>query len=241
MKAPPLPLLVAGVAALVAGVGAAVALAVGGKSSTGSAGPGSSPSTTHGAIPFDDLTRYIYALWQLEELYRDELRSFWDKPKLRRLVIQAAKFYDIDPRLIWGMTWRESGGHKAVGVYLGKYGPQKAIDKRSSAYGMGQFLRQRFESERKLAPARFPWHHQDLLDPRVSMWSVAASIKRAYEKYGREPSSLELGRWWAGTLNKEGAARKAGDILEHGPDVYNDVADGSKVPWKMPLGTRGVS
>jgi hypothetical protein len=71
-----------------------------------------------------------------------------------------------------------------------------------------------------------PWLHQDLIDPKRTIWTVAASLRRALEKHGEAKllanDRLLLGKWWAGFSDAliPAAQRKAGDIAAKGPNVH---------------------
>lgn len=200
---------------------------------------------------FDDYIRYLYDR-QVKML--PKLKKHYNIDRMRRITRAVARYYAVPPEWIWGIAWGESKW-TPVGIYA--HNPDKAIAKRSNAYGIGQFLRGRFRSEKKRQPGSFRWDHDDLVEPRIALWSIGGSLHRALKrrgggrgatmeaqraaigKFGRDRSGLAVGHWWAGygttPEGKEkalrGARKKVRHIKAYGPNVYaSGKAKGSKTP-----------
>lgn len=192
-------------------IGGAVALWLMTRSS-GSSVPGIPP----GPAP-SGTSAYIDRLWEVQQAALPAIKATWTKAKLRAVTREAAKALGIPPEWPWGVMYGESRW-----VPVGVYGsdPDKAKGVPSTAYGMGQILRSRFGSEARAEP-RITWSHEELIDPRKTIWTIAASYARAVRKHGVEELEADggqlLGDWWAG---KGRGARKARHIREKGPDVW---------------------
>jgi hypothetical protein len=197
----------------------------------------------------------------------NKLRAYWDIDKLKTVVAYLAEWVGLGAAnswVTWGVMygeckWRPIGilGHKPAGAM------KFAAD---TGYGMGQYPRWiRYENtlrnHKKPPPigvgsnmlvhgAETPhlsgqnYKHEDLLDPYVSLKSIAVSYKRLFnwaatnpqmakappEGNMGQPTPEALGAWWAGPGSKKrtGAdfqqacpkcARKASQIPQYGPQI----------------------
>lgn len=183
--------------------------------------PASSPA---GSGRVTDLDRYIEELHAAWALANPSLRAYWTKPRLRAATQVASKALGVPPEWPWGVMYGESR-HRPVGVFGSSAEAAKAIP--SSAYGMAQMLKSRFDAERAAEP-RITWSHADLLDPWRTIWTVAASYARAIRKHGmarlRADDSRLLGKWWSGGSGPDAGRRKARQILAHGSDVWGETS-----------------
>jgi len=195
--------------------------------------PGSSieapTSSLDSFIPIELMSgaEYIQAVYNWGTPYLDSVAGYWTLPRLKALTIAAADYWDVPAEYLWGISERESGGHKLVLLYgAGSPGQWKgagaAIARPENSVGMYQILRSRYESEQKMYPANFPWYHYQLADPVVSAFTAAADLRRGFDKGSVEDDdAYSAAYWWA--QNKTGALKKEKDIRDHGYDVFSGV------------------
>lgn len=186
------------------------------------------------------LSKYIDKLYQVQLALLPVFKAHYNKDRLRRIARAAAGYYAIPPEWVWGTLYGESAW-TPVGVY--GHDPEKAKAIPSNAYGMGQFLGSRYDWEKQHRPEHLKWSHVDLIDPRLTIWTTAASFNRgvrgrggfptaasirtaadlakqvaAVDAFSREKSGLQVGHWWAGS-SVAGATKKTGHVKTKGPDV----------------------
>lgn len=190
----------------------------------------------------------IDALYQRQLRDLPAIRAHYNLSRLRRIARAAAKAWGVPAEWVWGIMWRESKW-TPIGVYGHSAEKARAVagGKGSSAYGMAQMLGSRFRGEKSWAQSRYPgaitWTHQDLVDPKRTIWTVAASLRRAVEKHGAANLTASgnrlLGQWWASPgRDTAGSERKARDIRDKGPDVWSTVQPPAS--WTaVPIGPTG--
>ena len=210
---------------------------------TASALPSGQPVTPDQSVPLEE---YIRQLWLLGDELLPSLKGWWSESRLKAMTLAASKAYAVDPSIAWAYVFGESSG-TPVSTYGYWNGPEPAIAKCSTAYGVTQMLSNRFAGEQKQHPERHPWQHADLIFPDVAIWTTAASIKRAYEKYGGRPSNDRMAKWWAGDPDKtddpdlkailtKGVARKTKHLNLYGKQVHDGAAHPSELDPVMLMG-----
>lgn len=210
---------------------------------------------------------YVDSLYAQQRELLPGIRPEWGLWRLRAVALAAADWmtshgYPVDPAQLWGLTYRESHW-VPIGVH-GVYGPPSGwpsrtpeVSYKSSAYGLTQLLRSRFDagpapwSAERLGGLVF-WDHPMLLWPRLAVWTTAVELARLYERLGRLPSNLNVGQWWAcpahlGRAQADscaGARAKADSISAAGGEVYAGASpsafETSNVPGPPPQPTDGL-
>ena len=236
----------------------ALARAFGGAAS-GAVGftPSGTPSPGANALPLDTIAEpanrnaYIDALYQRQLVFLPVAKGVYNIDRLRAIALAASVFYGVPPEWTWGLLKRESN-MVPVGIFGAS--PAKAKKAKSTAYGVSQILRGRFDNSEKkwLRETGATWNHSDLIDPKRAIWTTAASLGRglytrgggrgrplgaqqaAIAKMAKEKQGLAVGRWWAGQSEAatKGAIAKVKDIIKWGPDVWNVGPPANSYMWQ---------
>jgi hypothetical protein len=223
--------------------------------------------TGYSGYPLPDLdpasTRdaYIDQLFAREQQFKAPIREAYSVPRLKQIAIAAGAFYGVPPSWVYGILQGESNFFP-VGIFKGYTGTSEhAKNAKSSAFGMGQMLKGRWNYEKSFA-AKSSYDgappHWFFIDPKAAIWSVAGSYGRmmhnrgggysrdlgkqykAIQKAARgggSPShqgSLAVGHWWAGQTEgaKNGAKAKTRQILKYGMQVYQDGVRRPSSSWQ---------
>ena len=203
---------------------------------------------------------YIRQLWAREQAFKPKYRTAYNIDRMRRITRAAARYFGVPAEWPWGAIYGESAWYP-VGIYAGYRGtPKYAIARKTTAYGVGQILRGVFNktiagggywSMKKNLPKDKWWKHEDMLDPKVALWSVVAQYGRSMVKRGGGPGKSPAAKvaaarrfgglkggfmpaslWTTGGAGKvgPGTKRKMRQIVQYGPSAF--AAAGKKAPSK---------
>jgi len=216
--------------------------------------------------------KYIYFLYEKQvkaENDINKIRAYWDTDKLKKLTVYASHKSGLGAANSW-IPWGVMHGEcrqRPIGV-LG-HNPNKgcAYKKPDVGYGMGQFILSKWKATVKSSLGKQhlnhtdgplsgkAFEHQDLVDPYVSILSIAVSYKRLFNwaadnatmalpppvGNSGQPTPEAIGAWWAcpGHKAKTGeefkgkcpkGVRKATQVPQYGPQINTVAPTGFQGP-----------